>query len=114
MEKQQITLNKNLIKDVERSMGKLGYIVDLDEYRDYQDKTLNAITFTHKRDNKKTITLNLNVTEFSQVILWSSKMKLREEITILNLLLTQLFYIVLRKVGDTDAGTVNRSKKIKL
>lgn len=79
------TKNKNNILNlIENDLNKLGFSKDINT-----DNKSTIVKFTKNEDKKCSITINLD-TKLTNTMLWSSKLTLRQEVTVLNVLLTNL------------------------
>lgn len=81
---------KNLFSIMDKTLSKLGFKKDSDNYKEFLKGEVTAVKFINSSDSKKTITLNFNYKMFSAALLWSSKLSKTQENTILNMLLTRL------------------------
>lgn len=74
----------NILNLIENDLNKLGFSKDTDK-----NNKATIVKFTKNEDKRCSITINLD-SRFTNTMLWSSKLTLRQEVTVLNVLLTNL------------------------
>ena len=101
MKKTKQLTNNKVLGLVSKNLKKLGFCADMASYEDFINNRTSIVKFIKNEDKKCSITINLDTKSFSNTMLWSSKLTLRQEVTILNLLLTNV-YSILAKEGISN------------
>jgi len=84
---------------IKPKLEKLGFLVEDGSLQDFINNRTSTIKFFDSEDKRSSFTINFDVKTFANTLLWSSKMTLRKENTILNLLLADAYSTQLKEVA---------------
>lgn len=83
-----------LFERLEKKLNKIGFKPELAYLTEFMNGKTSVIKFVNESEKNASFTINLNAKILSKTILWSSKMSLRQENTILNLLLADAYLLI--------------------
>lgn len=83
-----------LFERLEKKLNKIGFKPESTHLTEFMNGKTSIIKFVNANEKNASFTINLNAKILAKTILWSSKMSLRQENTILNLLLADAYYLI--------------------